>query len=921
LAYAHREGVVHRDIKPDNILLADGHAVVTDFGVAKAVASSTGESGLTSLGVALGTPAYMAPEQAAADPHVDHRADLYAIGAMAYEMLTGRPPFTGSTAQAVLAAHMTQAPDAVTTHRATVPPALNELILRCLAKKPADRPQRADELLPHLDALLTPSGGMTPTGAQPAAALDHAATARRAHPLRVGALFAVAALGVLAVTYALMQSLSLPTWVFTGTIGLLAIGFPIMIWSGHRERQRAVATMTGMATMTPVGLERHFTIRKALIGGGLAFGSLALLGGGYAVTRAMGIGPAATLVTRGVLAPQDTLVLVAQFADHAGDSALAAAVTTAVRIDFAQSNRFSLVPPQMIQTMLELMRRGPETPIAGEVAREVAQRLSLKAMVTGDVSRLGNSYALSASLVSPETGETYAAVRETAGPDDVVQAVDRLAKGLRERIGESLRSLRASEPLGWATTESLDALKAWTRATAAAARGDSEREVALLEEAIALDSNFADAYRRLAVALSNIGRDPARWRWAATRAFQLRDRLGTIGRQLVTGYYYGGTDYDPPKAIAAYRAVVERAPLHGSAANNLALLYVQQRRWKDAEAVIRPLVDTGSTYWTHVNVLLVAQHALHDSAGIRHTLTTLAQRAPDDPWLRLFRAQVAGSWTNYRAADSAMADLARVAPSTGVWGVRQAVTSRALALVRGRLREAERAGRRAMELNENTDPPAVARFALELAAQRLLLANDTAGARAIADSALANPGLRGANPENRPYLEQVQWHALAGQAASAERSYREYEASVPAQARKVALDDEYAAQAAIARAAGRYDAAIAGYRKAGEWGPCQYCWLWELGQVFDQAGQPDSAVAVYERALLTPGRFRLGVESPWRGPALKRLGELYEQRGDRDRAVDYYGRFVELWKEADSELQPLVADVRERIARLSRERS
>ncbi|MEP6474312.1 MAG: serine/threonine-protein kinase, partial [Gemmatimonadota bacterium] len=91
LSYAHRNGVVHRDIKPDNVLLSDGHAVVTDFGVAKAVsASSGGHSSLTSLGVALGTPAYMAPEQAAADPHVDHRADIYAVGILAYEMLTGQ---------------------------------------------------------------------------------------------------------------------------------------------------------------------------------------------------------------------------------------------------------------------------------------------------------------------------------------------------------------------------------------------------------------------------------------------------------------------------------------------------------------------------------------------------------------------------------------------------------------------------------------------------------------------------------------------------------------------------------------------------------------------------------------------------------------------------------------------------------------
>ncbi len=203
LQYAHSHQVVHRDIKPDNIMLSGKHAVVTDFGVAKAVSASAGDSNLTSLGVALGTPAYMSPEQAAADPHVDHRADIYAIGAMAYEMLCGRPPFTGNNAQQILAAHMTNAPEAVTTHRATVPPALNEVILRCLEKKPADRFQRADDLVPHLDALLTPSGGMTPTGTQPVQAVDHQTLAHASHPARVAALFGLAAVGALAIVYAL----------------------------------------------------------------------------------------------------------------------------------------------------------------------------------------------------------------------------------------------------------------------------------------------------------------------------------------------------------------------------------------------------------------------------------------------------------------------------------------------------------------------------------------------------------------------------------------------------------------------------------------------------------------------------------------------------------------------------------------------
>src|SRR5947207_1779134 len=165
LAYAHEHRVVHRDIKPDNVLIARHHAVVTDFGVAKALSESTGKTSLTSAGVALGTPAYMAPEQAAADPHTDHRCDIYAVGALGYEMLTGRPPFTGATPQHVLAAQVTEAPEPVTKRRATVPAALAALVMRCLEKSPADRWQTAAELLQQLEATATPSGGLTPTGA------------------------------------------------------------------------------------------------------------------------------------------------------------------------------------------------------------------------------------------------------------------------------------------------------------------------------------------------------------------------------------------------------------------------------------------------------------------------------------------------------------------------------------------------------------------------------------------------------------------------------------------------------------------------------------------------------------------------------------------------------------------------------------
>lgn len=167
LAYAHEHGIVHRDLKPDNVLLSGGSAMVTDFGVAKALSASSNaeHAGMTSLGVALGTPAYMSPEQASGDPSVDHRADIYSFGVFAYELLTGQPPFAGRTPQNLLAAHVAEAPEAINKRRASLPPALAALVMRCLEKRPADRPQSASEVVHALDDITTPSGGM-PTGMQ-----------------------------------------------------------------------------------------------------------------------------------------------------------------------------------------------------------------------------------------------------------------------------------------------------------------------------------------------------------------------------------------------------------------------------------------------------------------------------------------------------------------------------------------------------------------------------------------------------------------------------------------------------------------------------------------------------------------------------------------------------------------------------------
>ena len=202
LAYAHAQGVVHRDIKPENVLLSHGRAVVADFGIAKAIsaavdplAGGTGRgSTLTATGTSIGTPAYMAPEQAAGEG-VDHRADLYALGVVAYETLTGHPPFEGRSAQQLLAAHATQTPEPVERRRASVPASLASLVTRLLEKNPADRPQSADAVLTALDAV---PEGSSPTLLPEAQGARHAHAAGRRVPAWIPVGIAAALFGAVA---------------------------------------------------------------------------------------------------------------------------------------------------------------------------------------------------------------------------------------------------------------------------------------------------------------------------------------------------------------------------------------------------------------------------------------------------------------------------------------------------------------------------------------------------------------------------------------------------------------------------------------------------------------------------------------------------------------------------------------------------
>jgi tetratricopeptide (TPR) repeat protein len=915
LAYAHRNGVVHRDIKPDNVLLSEGHAVVTDFGVAKAVSASSGSSSLTSLGVALGTPAYMAPEQAAADPHTDHRADIYAVGALAYEMLSGRPPFTGATPQAVMAMHVTETPEPVTRHRSVVSEGLNALVMRCLEKKAADRWQSAAELVPQLDAFATPSGGMTPTGTQPAAMTSAAIAVQRAHPARVAGLFGLASIGALAVVYFIVQQLGLPYWVVGGAVALLAAGLPIVLLTGHHERQRALARTTGLQIATPAGgMQRFFTWRRAIIGGGLAFAALAVVAAGYTAMRLMGIGPVGTLVAAGVIDEGETVIL-ADFEDRTGDSTLAASVTQALRIDLAQSPIVELMDAQSVGEALDRMNRERGSLVDLPLAQEIAEREGVKAIVAGDVGTLGSSYVVSARLISSGDGAELVALRETAASDaELIGAVDRLSAKLRERIGESLRTIRASQPLEQVTTSSLEALRLYTRAEQADDEGDSERGLRLLEEAITIDTSFAMAYRKLAVLLSNASAAESRIDAAATRAYQYRDRLPPLERHLATAYYFSEVEIDRDRTIDAYRSVLEIDPDDDTALNNLAIQLQGRREFAEAEALLRRSIATGAIYQNYVN-LMAAMMAQGRWAEAESVMAEFEQRWPGHPAGLFVRIALATGRRDYDAAEQTLRPAwesmkgSPVAAQQLGWGLV------AIETVRGRLAAAEAVSvEQTTTLERAGQHGAALQSTLVSAGSDAWFRGDSAGALRKVAAALERFPLESMPAEDRPYLGVAQIYAQAGRPDLARRLREEQNAAIEASRRSI--EDEAQWDQMLAFAEGRYDDAIEAARRGyGEVG-CNNCWLYELARAYDLLGEADSALAVYERAVTLPDGFALFAEFYNLGDKYRRLGELYEERGERDRAVDYYNRLVELWAEGDAEFQPAVRDVRARIARL-----
>jgi tetratricopeptide (TPR) repeat protein len=740
--------------------------------------------------------------------------------------------------------------------------------------------------------------------------------------LQILGLYAAGSWVVLQVVDVLKENMGLPDWVFPFAFILLLIGLPIILTTAAVQKRMAEAPAGGDAASVPAvepkssdDVRRMFTWKNALLGGGLAFVLLALVTGGFMYMRNSGIGPVGSLVASGLLEDKAPIVI-AEFESE--DASIGAAATEALRIDLAQSEVVEVVEPAALVGALERMERDPSDPLTVDVAREVAVREGYPAVITGEIQSVGNGYTLSARIVDAGSGQTLASHRESAtDADAIIPAIDRLSSKMRERIGESYSDLRADAPLDEVTTASLDALEKYTEAIAVFDRGgDIDLMNDLLEEAVAIDSGFAMAWRKLGLTRNTrSGRIEA-----LENAYNGRDRLTDRERLLTEAAYHERVRRDFRPAINAYERLIEMDPNDTWALNNLGVIYDQDLGQYDvAYDYYRRAFERDSSTAVHLRNVARTEINLGRYEEAAAHIALASEQFPTDDAVARLRVDLAASQQDFEAV-AAAAESYRDLPSDPRNDMVRLSTLSDVALVHGRLQEAERLAEESARAHERAGLPNPGRSMLSgFVWADAGVRRDTDAARRRLEALLAAEPLDADDPVNRNYIGTAFQWARLGDRARAEALLAEFEAEVPEEYR-TDLDNPYLGiEGLLLMSEGEFERAIETFRKREQRG-CVLCEYVPVAIAFDSLGMRDSAIAYYEGYVEADWNSRLNWDDNTLAPTLERLGQLNDEAGDLEQAVLYYARFVELWADADDELQPRVQAAQARLDEILRQR-
>ncbi len=374
-----------------------------------------------------------------------------------------------------------------------------------------------------------------------------------------------------------------------------------------------------------------FTWKNALLGGGMAFLFLAAATGLFMYMRTSGIGPVGSLVAAGVLEEKARVVL-SEFESE--DETLGRTVTESFRVDLAQSPMLTLVEPDSIGDALARMGLPEDTDLTEQTARELALRDGIPAVIAGEIASLGAGYVLTARLVSASDGAVLASARASSkNPDGLVDAIDEVSSGLRERIGESYTSLRQTPSLAHVTTGSLEALKKYTQAYDARHRDeDSEAAIRLLEEAVEIDSTFALAWRDLSTILDNIHGSWDQQINATEAAYRHRDRLSGREKYLVEASYHADITEDYGQVIQAYESMLRLDPDDAQALNNIGFAYWQMVDFENALIWYQKAHEAAPDVSLHLANVAVANANLGNLEAAAEAYAGLDSFPPNATW-------------------------------------------------------------------------------------------------------------------------------------------------------------------------------------------------------------------------------------------------------------------------------------------------
>ena len=816
LDYAHLHGLIHRDVKPENILFTEGQPCLADFGIARAFESAYGESS-TSSGIVRGTPAYMSPEQASGDRDYDGRSDVFSLGCVLYEMLAGVPAFVGATSLSVIAQRFMHAPRDVRVYRPIVSPALSAIVAKSLALAPADRFATAGEFETAL-------GQLTLDDDEPIRDIGMADRGRR-----------------------LMRAVK-RRWLAAG------LAAAVLIAGVMAMRQRVAA-----------GSRFH----------------------------------------------ERDWILVADFDGPEDDAQLANAVRELATAELNQSPFVSTLPRSQLSTTMRLAGLPETTTVGPQLARELAYRSAVRAVLVGSIKHLGsNNYSIVLHVVDADDGADILSVAGAAHDSLLVTTVQRLAREVRAGLGERRGSIEATLPLYQVATPSFQAYRRYVEGLRLQTRGDGQNSNRLLREAIALDTGFASAWFTMGWNFLN-DRMLDSARWAFGQALSRRTRLSDLQRYRLEADVAYTLDYDVPAAIRAYDLYLAESPRSWAVLNNRGSYLLALGRYEDALESFERAVAAHPFGPRRAQIQVAnkaaTQIALGRLADAEETVKDLS--GPFATYLRLMRDAATDAW---RDADS-IASTAATAPSSPGW-----LRVQATAISAG-----SRASRGAVQSADDVFVRATAGAAPDVKRwyyrARLLLA------LASGRSAPPLPNELVGDTTVSGRLTAAFSEALRGDTAAARTMLAQVSAAPAADQRRLGNGPSLVDAWLDARAQ-RWSAAanrIAAAAVQGENDPALLDRVGSLtlrllaAEAYARSGRLDSAATFLELAI-RPQRMP-GNEFALRGLVVsfahRRLAQWYTALGRPNDAAAHWRAFLSSFTTPDPDLAPLAAEAQRALAR------